>query len=467
MNDIITANPTAAGELARRRRHGELPLVAPKVILDTPIWLHPRKAAGLSHYVQRYTNLLGGTPIPCTVEVANSLPMDGRASSGGVLRHTDLDVLMALSLAWTNAGCPSGPTATVEVEQRDMLRWLGFDNLTKAPYQELRACLERLEFTTVAVWSGSETPPPGTRPFRLLEGQTVREDVHAQGKPKVLNVRLSDVWREALASIHDWQAVDVHAYAHLVRTHRRLGLARVLYLYLMCSREKDESFSIPYTMIRDRFAQRKSNGSLVYANPMDERGTLGRALKALHTSGVVQFKEQPNKPLHELRLEGVFQRQSAPRLEPKQTYFLSPGLWDDKPRLVDDQQPGAPDVPQQEETPPEAKEDEKEGNYRLLFDWMKARLRAVVQAQLIEEARAAGAKWSHLACVLLVADANGVAKTSGFLATILRNIKADPAILELWTISRAHEQIGDWNKSDFISFAKQRWAACERDSSAS
>jgi hypothetical protein len=263
-------------------RHGELPLIAPKVILDTPMWLDPRKASKTAFHRQQYTNLLGGTPIPCTVEITNNLPLTGRGSAGGVLRYLDLDVLMALSLAWTQAGCPSGPSAALEIEQRAMLNWLGFENLTRAPYVELRASLERLEFTTIALWSGSETPPPGTRPFRLLEGQTMREDQNSQGKPKIINVRLADIWREALANIHDWQAVDVYSYAHLAKTNRRLGLARVLFLYLMCSRQKDESFSIPMTMIRDRFAQRRPNGSLVYANPLDERGALGKAIKHLH-----------------------------------------------------------------------------------------------------------------------------------------------------------------------------------------
>ena len=105
--------PVVEREMARRRREGETPTLAPKVVLETPMWLDPRVAARRSRLTREYSDLFHGAPITNSLDVSNPLPAEGEGSRSphGLLRYLDLDVVMALSKAW-EAG-----DGAVEVDQ--------------------------------------------------------------------------------------------------------------------------------------------------------------------------------------------------------------------------------------------------------------------------------------------------------------------------------------------------------------
>ena len=140
-------------------------------------------------------------------------------------RRGATSVIMALSLSWTRTQNPA-----VEVEQRQLFKWMGYDDLTLAPYDELKYSLKRLESTQIAIFQEGSDPRHIT-PFRLIDSVVVREEPREKGKPMVIHTTLNRVWEQALAT-SDWQAVDLIGYAKLVREHRMVGLARVIYLFL-------------------------------------------------------------------------------------------------------------------------------------------------------------------------------------------------------------------------------------------
>ena len=144
---------------------------------------------------------------------------------------------MALSLSWTRTQNPA-----VEVEQRQLFKWMGYDDLTLAPYDELKYSLKRLESTQIAIFQEGSDPRHIT-PFRLIDSVVVREEPREKGKPMVIHTTLNRVWEQALAT-SDWQAVDLIGYAKLVREHRMVGLARVIYLFLASWRQPDGGCSI-------------------------------------------------------------------------------------------------------------------------------------------------------------------------------------------------------------------------------
>lgn len=326
-------NRDAANVVAERIRHGELPVIAPKFIFRTPMWVHHRTAALCTpRYTRKWNEILPqGTPVTQVVDVVNNLPSTTPPSAHGALRYLDLDIIMALSLSWTRTQSP-----LVEIEQRQLFKWMGYTDLTKAPYDELKCSLKRLENTQIAIYQeGSD--PRQIAPFRLIDGVSYREEQHSRGNPLIISTTLNRVWEAALAA-SDWQAVDLIGYARLVRDHRMIGLARVIYLYLASWRKPDGSFEVPMWSIRDRFAQVRPDGSLKYNDPFNPSGMLMKALTVLHRSGVMMLDDVHPKHIHtQVLLTGRFLRIEDPDGGARQQWFIAPGMWDEgKASLVED-----------------------------------------------------------------------------------------------------------------------------------
>lgn len=318
-------NRDAANVVAERLRHGELPVIAPKFIFRTPMWVHHRTAALCTpRYVRKWNEILPqGTSVTQVVEVVNNLPSTSPPSAHGALRYLDLDVIMALSLSWTRTQSPM-----VEIEQRQLFKWMGYSDLTKAPYDELKCSLKRMENSQIAIYQeGSD--PARISPFRLIDGVSFREDIHSRGSPLIISTTLNRVWEAALAA-SDWQAVDIIGYARLVRDHRMIGLARVIYLYLASWRKPDGTFEVPMWSIRERFAQVRPDGSLKYHDPFNASGMLMKALTVLHRSGVVTLDDVRPKGIHtKILLTGRFVRVEDPDRGARQQWLIAPGMWSD------------------------------------------------------------------------------------------------------------------------------------------
>ena len=318
-------NRDAANVVAERLRHGELPVIAPKFIFRTPMWVHHRTAALCTpRYSRKWNEILPqGTPVTQVVEVVNNLPSTTTPSAHGALRYLDLDVIMALSLSWTRTQSPM-----VEIEQRQLFKWMGYTDLTKAPYDELKCSLKRLENTQIAIYQeGSD--PRRISPFRLIDGVNFREEQRSRGSPLIISTTLNRVWEAALAA-SDWQAVDLIGYARLVRDHRMIGLARVIYLYLASWRKPDGSFEVPMWSIRERFAQVRPDGTLKYHDPFNASGMLMKALTVLHRSGVMSLDDVRPKDIHtKVLLTGRFVRIEDPDGGARQQWLIAPGMWDE------------------------------------------------------------------------------------------------------------------------------------------
>ena len=325
------ANIAAANVVAERLRHGELPVIAPKLILRTPMWVHHRTAAMSGTYKRKWHEVLPqGHQITNVVQVINNLPPTTAPSAHGVLRYIDLDVIMALSLSWTRTQNPA-----VEIEQRQLFKWMGYHDLASAPYDELKCSLKRLENAQIAVFQEGCDPRTIT-PFRLIDSVVIREEPNEKGKPIVIHTTLNKVWEQALAT-SDWQAIDLIGYAKLVRDHRMVGLARVIYLFLASWRQPDGSFEVPVWSLRERFAQQRPSGILKYNDPFNPSGMLMRALQALHQSGVVSFRDLDPKDIpSQMVLRGTVNRISDPDEGRRQQWLISPGMWDGAPRLLNE-----------------------------------------------------------------------------------------------------------------------------------
>jgi hypothetical protein len=173
---------------------------------------------------------------------------------------------------------------------------------------ELRASLERLTSTSIALWDG-EQRAPGVMPFRIVEYASVEQGAHAGSR--VIKATVSRYWIESLKSGR-WQEVDLDAYAHLTRSYRRNGLARVIYCYLTANRDSSlESFRVLKDAVVQRYAPRKPDGkSLRYADHGNPNSALVRAMQILRQSGVIR----PDASAPDTHLAGRFSTEGIPRI---------------------------------------------------------------------------------------------------------------------------------------------------------
>ncbi len=320
---LLLSNGNIPNILAKYRREGLRPLIAPKIILQAPLWQDPQFSARHMTMRRRYHDL-ANTGTKWVAELINVLPHDSSepAPSWGLLRYLDLDVVMVFSLLWTLTG-----SRNVEMEQHELLRCMGYGDLTNAPYDELHASIRRLTHTKIAIFQ-EHTPKHLVEPWQIID-DSQRTAPNKIGNATTITARLSRLWEEALNS-STWQAVDLNAYAHLVRVSRRNGLARVVYLFLASWRDNKNAFDIPLFWIVDRFAQRLSDGRLRYPLLSHPRCLLKKSLELLQENQVIQITHALNgESLESARLIGRFLPVTLPQLPKisRQLVFLSPSLW--------------------------------------------------------------------------------------------------------------------------------------------
>ena len=429
---------------AREVRLGHVPTVMPKVLLQSPIWYDPRFASSRQAFGTEYVPRSDPREIEISSQ-ANILPLHpGRGEAGGLLRHLDLDVVMALSFAWTITG-----DRHVEMRQKDILHLMGYEDLTQAPYNELRASIRRLAATKIAIYP-KDLPENEIDWWQILE-HNERFVIREQGQPVAFRATLSEGWEACLRGIADWQVVDLQCYAHLVRHHRRMGLARTLYLYLASWRTSQRTFELPLRWIEERFADRNSPndltsglGSFRFKNPINAQSKLFRAFKALHQTGVIALDEVKG-PRDSVVMRGQFVKPKdlpalpdvfAPR--PHQTVLVHTSMWDERVAelaVIDDHGTNAmttppPKSPQAAPPPPAIESPIAQHLPRLL--------RLVhVSKGTIDEARKAGWDDAAFSRVLFAALWEGhhqrIRSPAGWAAKIIRTD-------QVWTKERLAEQ---------------------------
>lgn len=294
-------------QAVRQRELGRAPAAQPTKLIQQPIWWNPRKATRYSTASRSYTMRDAGVDVVYVAETSNAVPnpIGGptRATPHGLLRYSDLDVLIALSYHFTRYGKP-----LVEVDQRTVLTWMGYQQFDEAPYRELRASLQRIASTTISV-SMKGAKIAEYIPSRLVSLHNITEGGGHGGKGTIV-ASLTEEWRQSLGK--GFTLVDMHAYAHLCRVDRECGLARVLYLFLASVKDHQTGeFNLPVSWIAERWRDTTGVDQVpIFADPLDRKGILYEALSLLHASGVMTIGEamvdDRGRPTDDRRLCGVF-----------------------------------------------------------------------------------------------------------------------------------------------------------------
>lgn len=439
---IPLSQGTVANVLEKHRRVGLQPTVAPKIILQSPLWQDPQYA-GRHVSMRRRWKDLDDEQSAWVAELVNVLPKDPSepAPSWGLLRYLDLDVTMVLSLQWTLTG-----SRNVEIEQRDLLRRMGYACLESAPYDELHASLRRLSHTKVAVFREG-TPNHQVEPWQIID-DSQRSAPGVPGSGSVITARISRLWEDALVS-GTWQAVDLNAYSYLVRVARRNGLARILYLYLASWRDGKAGFDVPLYGIINRFAQRRSDGRLRYFPLSDPRCLLRKALDLLQANRVIQITRNiDGEYLESARLSGRFLETPPPELPTmaRQLAYLAPSLW------IQNEVSEVPALPTSSITPHSVESTATEWSVvestyceqtlSILLD----RFSPALPRQRIKVAREGGWEirqlWVAIGLVLWKWEAErSVENPAGFLQSILKSGMADPTYRKNFRKATLHHQI--------------------------
>lgn len=288
-----------------RDRQGHMSAFVPRGLLLWPIWNHPKTASCTPEQSRTwYVRDEHGNSVKHNVSQVNVLPKAGpedssSASPHGLLRWIDLDVSMALS----HGALLQGRT-NVEIAQADALRWMGHDQLLQAPYDTLHASLGRLSYVRIAHWLGNDKPRAGSE--QLDEGQILTMFKLVQGRVgngKDIQAELSPWWVDSLRNGR-WQEVDLDAYAHLVRSYRKDGLARVLYCYLAAHRNKDlTSAEVRWEELDWALSPRKPDGrGRRYRYLTHPRHPLPLALGVLARAGLVEPIDREDRDWCRVRL---------------------------------------------------------------------------------------------------------------------------------------------------------------------
>lgn len=242
-----------------------------------------------------------------TVETTNVL--EDRELAGlayGLLRYLDLDVAMAMSWAFTRTG-----RRTFEISQADLLRAMGHESLDTVSYAELTASYKRIQNTKIIV-AEAGTDIKDAASWQIADHIGTNHERRDFAMTTV-EVDLNRTWRDAITS-HDWQAVDVDSYVHLARRYRKLGMARVIYLYLASWRNPAGGFRIPIAPFLERYAQRRTDGSYRYPDHFrNPQSIIYRSLRAVADAGVIEFQNIPEGvPENCANLTGVFKSCGRP-----------------------------------------------------------------------------------------------------------------------------------------------------------
>lgn len=345
--DLAAADTRLAEVVERRSQGGGASAVMPRELLWHPLWLHPRTASCALEMKRSWWDVVVGSNGTINRWRRNTYVANPRAnttkgaSPHGLLRYLDLDVLMALSQAYLRQGIRD-----LEIAQADLLRWMGYDDLLSAPYNELHSSLDRMVHTRIKLWSGSpDDVPPDNEVIQLITEQ-VQQD--GPRNSVVFNARLGHLWTKMLEE-GTWQEIDLDAFAHLARNYRRIGLARVIYAFLTTNRERDGRFCVPKDAIVQRYVPRKPDQVRKrYADDADPRSSLVRALQVLREAGVVA----PTSDAPAEFLSGRFITEGVPRLTTQilQRRLITRDFWGQgntdgqAPRLPGPSAPASPET---------------------------------------------------------------------------------------------------------------------------
>ena len=276
---------------------GRDPAILPAWMVEAPIWLEPGSATDAMSlrrvYTGRYGELQPGTngdvlvkTAPLAIEIQNTIKRVGPArytgSPSGLLRHGDLDVVIAIMQQ-----CLGRRTREIEYETGSLLAWLGKDPAEYSQaYRALRGSIARLTSAQIVIYlDGLEQDLPIEElpaPFTILVNDGRRQE---RG---VIRGAISDFVSNDITRGNLWQLIDVKAYRHLLITLPNSGITRVIYLFLSSLRQKDSTFSCPTAWLQERYGERL-NGQYRYASPYAPRSRVYRALKELADSSVVNF----------------------------------------------------------------------------------------------------------------------------------------------------------------------------------
>lgn len=307
-------------------------------LMEAPVWLPSKDAERMSavswsngKWTMEQTNNLP------TAEAENArrsrLPADAphkapvRADRwpGGLLRHVDLDVFLALNHLWAMAGFPAD--GVIDLTLPDVLRWMGYESLAGAPYPILRASLQRLASVDIAIYDQTEADDP----LSIVKNRTrlvAHWDYHAapyRGAIATGRIRLSEVSMAWMQQAH--QVIDLDVVAHLVRdpATRRMSLARVLYVAIARWRNAKGEVDMPEGWLAEKYGDRipadpmsGTLGTLRYKDAFTRRSCLARALTGLGKAKVLGLSR--NQIIR--RFTGFYQcPANMPRLrdQPRQT----------------------------------------------------------------------------------------------------------------------------------------------------
>ena len=297
MTGELTPSTTIGKRIATAEKHGQALAWAPRGPLSWPIWAHPKTAARSTEGYQRSWFVRGEWgSVPHGVETACT------RQDYGSLRWLDLDVLMAISYAslLQRVQAPEIPLA-------DLMRWMGYTDLTSAPYATLKESLTRLRYTEVVHWIGQTRPPDEQLDsIRFLEESQIRRA--KTGHRHTVRCTLSSAWARYLAD-DQIDLVDLDAYASLTRSHRGRGHARVTYC-LLSTYARHGRFTIPLVDLDWILTPRKPGGRGRRYRSLEHRNNpVLHSIDLLQKRGLIRLIEADGE-----QITGDILRSGFPRL---------------------------------------------------------------------------------------------------------------------------------------------------------
>jgi len=239
-------------------------VVARRVLLQSPIWFHPRLAGK-----HAFTGWVWdeGHGVRRGISTFNSEPLEGRPgvgkqvlATGGLLRFIDLDLLLALAYHWQETG-----ETMIDVDQETVLSWIGYPRLEVPPYFELRAAVTRIQATQLRLFEERAGVPVD---MRILPPLLVEPTSYKDGRRNRLRAHLGDGWLSELR--RENQTISLRSYLPLVRRIREAdqlarsrgtpGLpdgARLILLFLDAFRTPQGVTVVKLPWLHERYGDRK------------------------------------------------------------------------------------------------------------------------------------------------------------------------------------------------------------------
>ena len=311
----------------RKEVTGHSTAYIPKNLTQLPLW-RPNSSTVQKTYTLDYSPK--GTPPNHKKYILTHNSYDVKSSEGGLLRYSDLDLTIVLG-----AIALEKDRRYFTYDQREILHWMGFSKREIGhPSKKIKAALLRLTNTRCHYWTGPQNininkpeeldANDDITSFNILSsGKLLKDSNYLR-----LQVGLSDAWLNSLVA-NDWHQFSADIYAYLAREKRRVGLIRLLYIYLYGWREKNaygttSRFNCPLGPCLARHAPRRLDGSFTHTRMTNANHPVTKALAYLNEKGVIRSKMIKEKD--HLRIVGEFcYPDHIPRLSltPRQTMIMT------------------------------------------------------------------------------------------------------------------------------------------------